>query len=65
MGFLHEDREFFRYLVSKIIQTNPSSDTSEVYAENVFQRAVKVFDKIKEYEKFRLSNTQSFELKDK
>ena len=58
MSFLYEDQEFFRYLVSKIIQTTPSSDTPEVYAENVFQRAVKVFDKVKEYEK--LLSTQEF-----
>ena len=50
MSFLTEDDEFFRYLVSKIVQTTPSDWTPEVYANNVFQRAVLVYDKVRNRE---------------
>ena len=51
MSLLGYDKDFFRYLVSKIVQTTPSNETPEVYSEQVFQRAVRVFEKVKEYEK--------------
>jgi hypothetical protein len=49
---LMSDREFFRYLVSKIVQTTPGDESPEAYATNVLERAKLVFNKVKSIEQF-------------
>ena len=55
-----EDKGFFRYLVSKVVQTTPSNEEPEEYADHVFQRAKLVFAKVKEFEK-TMNSTASFD----
>ena len=50
MGLWDNDREFFRYLISKVVQTTPSDVAPDVYADNCFARAVKIYEKVKEFE---------------
>lgn len=54
---LNDDKEFFRYLVSKVVQTTPNNETPEAYADQVFNRAIKVFQRVKDYEATRSTGT--------
>lgn len=52
---LTNNKEFFRYLVSKVIQVTPSNEGPDSYAEQVYQRALKVYEKVNEFESIQQS----------
>ena len=54
-----DDKTFFRYLVSKVVQTTPSTAGPEAYANDVFQRAKAVYARVKEFEKC-MGDTRTF-----
>ena len=58
MSFLDNDKQFFRYLLSKVVQTTPSDASPEDYADHCFQRAKQLYAMLLHHEGIASTDSQ-------